>query len=304
MDKRPEFKATFKAWAAAFAGMTILFAGASCGPNARMKRAHSLESKKKYYEAWKAYQEFAASYPKHKRAAEALFRAGLAAQNGLEDCGVAIHFYDEVLSRYPQADYWAEAAAAQRLNCPDYFPLIPGSRWTEVDSDTKGSIAKTEIECRALDDGRRAMPSQSGVLVRTFYGGRKKFQKTEFTYKKENDKLIEIRGAKDTSPKVLIKWPIQKGTAWRTNESGRILRFEIVDTDVSVRVGGGNFDHCLKIKSVIEGVGGARFEYYAPNVGRVLTTLSSTRGEKRNTELKSYKIADRPVFQKPEEPDE
>jgi hypothetical protein len=66
--------------------------------------------------------------------------------------------------------------------------------------------------------------------------------------------------------------------------------YKIVSLDEKVRVVAGEFEHCLKVQSGVSGIVGASTnEYYAPGVGRVLTTISTKGNENRVTELLSYK---------------
>src|SRR5438105_3832138 len=109
----------------------VLAAFLSLGCGRDISHIKTLEKKGKYYEAWEAYQSFVARHPEHSQAPEALFRAGLLAQKQLKDCFMAGTFFDQLLERYPQSDPWARAALHEKNNCPDFFPLLPGSRWTE-----------------------------------------------------------------------------------------------------------------------------------------------------------------------------
>lgn len=284
------------------AGILIaLFVVAGCGPRFHFSRAKKHEKEGRHYRAWELYQEFAARYPKHKYAAEALFRAGWVAQKGMGDCYGANIFYEKVLVQYPQSEPWAKAASLQPMNCPDYFPLIPGSRWVEGDSDTKGHNAKVEITCRELSFMPDALPSQAGRLEKTFYAGKKKFRDTNFIYKKEKGELLEFMSANDSRAKVMMKWPIEIGTKWRTRMAGRFFNFEIVSVTETVDVAAGHFEDCLKIKATVDGGVGTNYEYYAPGVGHVMTTLASRGGERRNMELMSVEIGELPEFEAKDE---
>jgi len=274
----------------------LAFSLVSCGPDFQFNKARKKEDQGKYSEAWTLYQEFVAKNTKHFLAPEALFRAGWMAQQGLEDCHVATVFYDKVRTQYPQSEPWARAATLQAQNCPDYFPLIPGSQWEEGDSDTKGYLARTLTKCLALKQTKNVIPSQAGELVRETFAGRKKVFSNSYVYKKENKALNEYFTEDDSRSKPILKWPLTVGRTWRTRLQGRFFNFEIISLNETVKVKAGTFENCLKVRSAIERSPGARFEYYAPGVGRVLTTLSSQKGEKRNTELMSYKIADFPGF--------
>jgi len=275
----------------------ILLTG--CGPQSEFNKAKKLEEKKRYGDAWTRYQNFVARNPKHAKAPEALFRAGWMAQVGMDDCYVAQTFYEQVITRYPQSEPWAQAASFQMQNCPDYYPLIPGSKWEEGDSDSKGQLARTVIECEPLKSSKALFPSEGAKLIRTYYAGDKKFRTSEFIYRKEKGQVAEFSNEKDHISKILLRWPIQVGTTWKTKVDDRVFRYEIVSLEEKVKVQAGEFLNCIKIWSTFEGARvGSQYEYYAPGVGRALTTQSAGQAgdEKRLTELLTYEIAPLPDF--------
>jgi len=268
-----------------------------CGPDYQFHHAEKQEKAGQFYKAWESYQEFAAKHPQHALAPQALFHAGLLSQKKFEDCFMAATFYDQVTSRYPQSEPWARWAALQKNNCPDYFPLFPGSSWIEVDSDTHGQNARIETACEAIDQGPKALPSQAGRLVRSYYGGTKKFDTRRFIYKKQDSQLLELKEDNDLLPQILLKWPLEIGTRWSSRRDKRIINFEIAALSRSVTVAAGDFHDCLLVKSFADGDNSAQYDYYAPNVGLVLRSVVSKAGEKRIIELQSYKIAE-PVVEK------
>lgn len=268
--------------------MTIaaFFLFVSCSPQSQLNRAKKLEQKGRYEKAWHAYQQVAAKNPETAQAPEALYRAGLVARKRLGDCYIAETFFDRVMQQYPQSD-WAKPAGLQKQNCPDYFPLVADSQWTEVDSETKGKNARIEIRCKGLADEAEA------TLARTYFAGDKEVSQTQFLYKKANGELVEYQSEKDPIGKVILKWPAKVGAKWRTTGYGKAIDYEIKSMSEKVKVEAGEFTDCLKVQSSIVGLGGAStFEYYAPGVGRVLTTVSGKGdAEQRITELKFYRPA-------------
>lgn len=273
----------------ALAGMTLLAVGMSaCGPDSQLKRANKLEKKGKYYQAWQKFQEFAAEHPKHPGAPEALFHAGWLAQKQLRDCNMAVVFYDSVLEKYPQSDPWSLLAANQKNNCPDYFPLFPGAEWVEGDSETKGKNARIEVVCKPAPE-QGTMPSESGILQKTYFAGDSKFRTTSLTYKKTASEVQEFSEENDLRPKIIMMLPVTADTKWKTRASQRLFSYEVTSLNATVVVGAGEFTNCLVLKSSVEAVPGATLEYYAPGVGRILNTFVTPQGEKRNIELLSYK---------------
>lgn len=278
-----------------FVLLFALAAAPACGPRSQFQKAQKLENKEDYYNAWKAYQQFAAEHPDHALAPEALFRAGWVVQRHVKDCFMAGVFYDSVAERYPDADPWARAAFHQKRNCPDYYPLLPGSNWVEGDSETDGKNARIEITCEPIKKAPGSLPSESGVLKRVFYGGEKKSHETTFVYKKSDEGLFEFASEEDPSGKRLLAWPLTAGTKWTTKSGGRLFHYEITDVDRTVKVSAGEFKDCLRVSSFVEGYAQAStIEYYAPNIGRILTSVAVKGVEKRNTELLLFQIADWP----------
>jgi len=108
---------------------------------------------------------------------------------------------------------------------------------------------------------------------------------------------LEFPSASDPQYKTIMKWPLLPGTVWSSKINGQKFVFEITGTDNKISVAAGDFMGCLKIKSYVEGASGVRNDYFAPDVGLILTTLSSKNEEKRNTELLSYKLAEWPDFE-------
>lgn len=268
--------------------LPILFAG--CTPERQLAHARKLEKKGKFYAAWQAYQEFAANHPQHAGAPEALFHAGWLAQRQLKDCTMADVFYTAVAEKYPKSDPWARLAANQINNCPDYFPLLTGFQWVEGDSETRGKNARIESVCNASPD-TRALPSEAGVIVRTYFAGAQKFKTTQLLYKKSQGDVLEFANENDPRSKVVLRLPVKVGDHWKTKAMERTFVYDVLADDKTIKVEAGEFNNCVLVRSMVEGVPGATNEYYAPSVGKVLTSFATPAGEKRNTELLSYKTA-------------
>jgi hypothetical protein len=89
----------------------------------------------------------------------------------------------------------------------------------------------------------------------------------------------------------LLKYPFEKGTRWTTRRGGASVIFFIEGTE-TVKVRAGEFANCLKVREIQAGNESSwKVDYYAPGVGKVLTTLATPSTEKRNTELISYQLA-------------
>lgn len=266
-----------------------------CTPNAQFDAAKQYEKKGQYYKAWNAYQTFVANNPTHPRAAEAQFRAGFLTQTKLGDCSAANTFYDGVLQRYPQSDPWAKAALLQKDACPDYFPMNPGTTWVEGDSQSQGKNARIEISAESTHE-KNSLPNESARLRRVFYAGEKKFQTTEFIYRKKNSELLEFTALEDPRCKIILRWPLEEGASWITKFNKQTFHYSVVALHQPITVAAGKFEDCVKIQSSVEGSAGYKYEYYAPGVGKVLTTVAAKNEERRNTELMSFQAGPQPNF--------
>lgn len=274
-----------------FLAFSFLLAG--CGSQTQLNKAKRLEQKGKYEAAWAVYQRIAAQDPESPVAPEALFRAGLMSQRHLNDCYMAGTFYDRVIENYSQSVPWARAAVLQKQNCPDYFPLLSGSEWVEGDSETKGKNARIRTVCKPFPDAKNTLPSEGGVLEKTYFAGDKESSSIELIYKKINDELLELKAFEDAVGKVVLKWPLDVGQEWKTRPVNTTFVYNIQSVNEKIKVEAGEFEHCVKVQFTVSGISGAAtHEYYAPGVGRVLTTVSTKGNEVRVTELLSYKLGE------------
>jgi tetratricopeptide (TPR) repeat protein len=273
--------------------LAFLFVLPACGAQSQLNQAKRLEDKGKYEKAWAAYQRIAAKNPKSPIAPEALFRAGLMAQRRLNDCYMAGTFYDRVIENYSQSEPWAKVAFLQKQNCPDYYPLLAGTQWIEGDSETKGKNARIQTTCKPLPESKPGMFADGGVLEKTYFAGDKKSSSFEFIYRKVNNELLEFQSPTDAVGKVLLRWPLEKGQTWKTRPGSTTFIYEIESLSEKVDVQAGTYENCLKVGFTVSGISGAStHEYYAPGVGRVLTTVSSKGSEVRVTELLSLKLGE------------
>ncbi len=261
-----------------------------CGPDAQFKRARGAEAAGRSYEAWLKYQEFVARYPDSPKAGEAVFRSGWLAENTLGDCDAAKTFYSRVQKDYPASDPWSRLAAFQANNCPDYFPLVPGGSSVEGDSESGGKNARIETICETSTD-TAGIPFAAGVLVRDYFGGDNKFKTTRTSYRKSGPTVWEDGEAGDS--RLVLQGPFEVGGEWDAALAGRKFHYKVVSTSETVTVRAGTFAGCLVVRSNASGVQGSAKEYFAPSVGRVLSSFVGEEGERRNVELLSYKPGSR-----------
>jgi hypothetical protein len=163
---------------------------------------------------------------------------------------------------------------------------VVNGHWEEGDSDTGGRNALIRITCRPVEADPQAV-----LAVRSYYAGDtflKQLSQNRI-YRKENLELQELDKPKD-APTVLLKYPFETGASWSSRRGGRAVTFRIEGTR-TVKVKAGEFKDCLVVREQQKGIDSSwKLDYYAPGVGRVLTTLATVAGEKRNTELLSYNL--------------
>lgn len=262
--------------------MLLIVCLCGCGENYHFKIARIYESKSLLAQANHHYQKVINRYP--KRAAEAMFMMG---ENFRRDDAVhaARRIYIKIIEKYPNTK-WADLSMESLMNSPDYFPLKNGSSWVEGDSETGGRNMKVYLNCSVLKSRAR--------IKRNYYAGKREVKQLSISlyYKKRDFELREYKALKDTRYAVLIKYPVEIGTSWRTKRDGQEWVFRVVDTDANVKVRAGRFLRCLKISEQNVALKKSiKYIYYAPGVGRILTTtkIVGTRAESRNSELLSHK---------------
>jgi len=81
-------------------------------------------------------------------------------------------------------------------------------------------------------------------------------------------------------------YPLEVNKEWTVGN----IRYTIISKNENVEIIAGKFTDCLKIKKQFMKTPSWSYEYYAPEVGKILTTQSSGYSEKRVTELKEYNI--------------
>ena len=256
-----------------------------CGREWRFNRAMGLEKRGYYVEAVLQFDEFAKKNPADMRAPEALYEIGRVYQKKMKLYSAAVRYYSMVLDRYPQAAPWNRLAAVGMLNSPDYFPLKSGNFWIEGDSLTGGRNMRAEWTCQEVSSG-------TFRIIRKISAGSKLVATINRYFRKDSLQLCESPTPGDAACTILYSFPMEKGREWASSRDKREIKLKLVDTDISLKVKAGEFNGCIKISEEYAGLPGSKkYNYYAPDVGWVLTTTSSSSGQEfRNTELVSYKI--------------
>lgn len=255
-----------------------------CGPEAHLKKAEDLSKKNKFTEAISVYKRVTTKFPEY--APEALYKIGYIYQKKLKIYSESARIYEEILSKYPNT-IWAEKAELGLFNSPNYFPLSDGNSWTEGDPQTGGRNMRIITNCREISPGMFE-------LTKTYYAGERKVRSIRSFYAKRG---LQLRAYSEPDAKeftTLLKYPFKVGNSWETVQDGLPKVFTIVDTNSTVERRGKRWENCLKLKIFVKGQHHVfKYEYYAPGVGKVLTTTASlTSPESPVSELLSYSIKD------------
>ena len=121
-----------------------------CGAKFQFNQAKKLESQGYYIQAIEKYKELAEKNPAHLLAPEALYRAGKIYQRKLKIYSKAIEMFGEVIKNYPGNIRLVNLSKNGIFNSPDYFPLYPGNKWIEGDSESSGKNMRSEWSCEVV----------------------------------------------------------------------------------------------------------------------------------------------------------
>jgi len=241
-------------------------------------------SKRFFVEAAVEYEKIYKSHPGSPRAAESLYRLARIYQKKLKIYSHANRFFRELADKYPSAEPWAGRAREGIFNSPDYYPLTTGSFWIEGDSATGGRNMRSEWNCTAVSSGTFKME-------RKVYAGEALVTKIVRYFRKKDMQLQEGGAASFANLSVLLQYPFATGKSWKSVRDGRLTVYTVVDENLALKVVAGEFERCIKISEEYPDLPGTRkYNYYAAEVGWVLTTVAGAGQEHRNTELLSYKI--------------
>lgn len=267
--------------------LAALFALSGCGTGgfagARWDEYHG-----RYEQAVAGYLKTADRHPNGFWTPRSLFHAGIIASRHLSDDLSARQILQRLLDQYGNHKEWGPRTEWAILNAPNYFPLVIGGQWTEGDSETGGKNARVDMA------GKMESGDPTAVrMVRHYYAGQKLIEElsTNRTYRKRALELREYSVPGQQHYTVILKYPYERGARWTTKRSNSNLIY-VIDGLAEVKVRAGEFRDCLKVREYAAGSESSwKVDYYAPGVGKVLTTLATASGEKRNTELISYQLS-------------
>lgn len=234
----------------------------------------------RYFPAVSAFEAFAARRPDDPRSAEALVRAGRIYSTQFQRCREARVDFEAALRRFPKLEPWSTQAMAGLLGCPDYFPLEAGRVWVYGDTQSQGRNMRDEWELRESKSGA------SGEIVSALYAGKKRIQSKTEAYQKKEWAVWRIAGGERTP---ILKYPFTAGTTWSLKTKQGELVYTIESDSELVKTAAGGFSNCLKVREFNKKFSGSwKYDYYAPGVGRVKTTIAGPGFENPNTELLKF----------------
>lgn len=224
------------------------------------------------------YEAFLKSRPKDARACEIRLRAaGL--YRRFERCAEARVHYEAVARDFASVPECHERGQVGLLTCPDYFPLDAGRSWVYVDSASKGRAMRQEFEVRRSSGA-------GGTVLSSLYAGDRRIRSAEERYEKRDWAVWRVEG-KDAQP--LLRYPYNVGQSWTARREKVLLRYVIEAAGLEVRTEAGRFSGVLKVRETDTRFPHTwRYDYYAPGVGRVKTTIAGKGYENPNAELLRY----------------
>ena len=259
-----------------FLALALLALTAACGADLDFKQARHLEDKGDAMKAVAEYDKFLKKHPKDERVPEASYRSGKLYAEGLGRCPEAVERF-ETAAR--SSGPWAEPARQALMSCPDFFPIAAGHKWTFVDTLSGGVNMRLETAVT------QATGTSAGLVTGQFYAGEAAFRDYRRRYEKSDWTVWEDEeGVR--SP--ILRWPYAKGRSWEAEKPQGPVVYTVEADDATVKVKGGTYKGCLKIRSQVKGFESWVYDYYCPSVGRVKTTVGVPGAENPNTELSKF----------------
>jgi tetratricopeptide (TPR) repeat protein len=258
---------------------TLAFAAAVFGRASYHYHAGRLDAARgRVPEALAHLEAFAAARPLDPLAAEAHVEAGRL-YAGLQRCLEARRHFEAAARGFPKLEPWASRARLGLMQCPDYFPLVPGRVWVYGDSASRGAAMRQEWEVRGGGAGTGAIATALFAGNKRLSDGQSRFAVVDWTlWQTDSDGRFP-----------LLEFPYTEGRVWTARRGDRELTYRIDSVNATARTAAGVFTGCLKIRETTKGFKDSwRYDYYCPFVGRALTTVAGPGFENPNTELISY----------------
>jgi len=232
-----------------------------------LKEAEKLYEEKKFNQALKYYEKYIEISKNPQLKEYSLYKAGLASVE-LGNCLKSKTFFESLIKNYPQSKYRDEAYF-RIIRCPNYF-YSRYQKLTYGDSDTFGKNAKEEIIyteknfkkikfISKIYSGKKLLSKRKGEIIFDGYIVKEKLE--------NNEKIIFLYNQ------------------YFSNFPKNNIKFKVEEANI-VKVKAGNFYNCIKVISDDNEI--KMINYYAPEVGRILTSSLYKKEEKKIMELIKY----------------
>lgn len=246
----------------------------------RYRSARFFDGTQHYGRALEQYEAFLQSGPSGPRAVLAHMRSGEIETRYFQRCLEARRHFEAAARLTPVASAENERARAALLTCPDYFPIEPGRSWTFGDSVSGGRAARIEWRVDVSTDG--AVRDVSQIL----FAGSRTIKDVKARYERQDWMVWELSEGRR---RPILRYPFHTGESWKTGRGSDEERFTIVDESATARTAAGTFAGCLKVRDYRPSFSSSwTYDYYAPFVGKVKTTLGGLGFENPNVELLKY----------------
>lgn len=230
--------------------------------------------------ALESYETFVQKRPQDPRSCDALLRAARIYAIRLERCLEARRLYEKAVRDHPAQVECVNAAKAGLMTCPDYFPIEAGRSWIYGDSASGGKNMRLEW------DLRMATTSVSGYIVSSLFAGKKIISRGMLRYERKDWAIWETSG---TARNPILRYPFTAGAQWDGVRGGLPVEYKIMSSDEKVETVAGTFTQCIKVREFDPRFPESwKYQYYAPFVGLIKTTIAGPGFENPNTELIQY----------------
>jgi hypothetical protein len=243
----------------------------SCS-NSYIEEAQKLEVQGKYLEAIDYYKKYANSVNDKEKAFDSLSKAAKLYRQ-LYLCERASEIYETMSKNYGDNPKMEEARQDNFI-CPDYKPSKNLRKIVYGDSQSLGKNAREVISFSKSDDKK-----SSGTYV--LYAGKRILDRGNISYYYQNFDLIFL---KKNEKRILVQYPLKKDRQWQDNKK----KYYIIGYGMEIETKAGKFKGCVAVAEKNNDIDFRQVSYYAPNIGRVLTTIESKSKKNRIMEIISY----------------
>jgi hypothetical protein len=225
------------------------------------------------------FEHFLARRPQDPRACDIHLRLGRIYARRFQRYSEAKRHFETAARDFQGQAACAAAAKDAILDCPDYFPLESGRVWLYGDTASGGRNMKMSVETKAAADGK------GWSLDAALYAGGRRVESIHKVYGKKDWAVWELPGQT-----MVLRYPFRAGQSWRSRRGRDELAFRIEAEGLSVKIRAGTFSDCIKVReSSALFPQSWKYDYYAPGVGRIKTSVGAPGVENPNTELLDYR---------------